>query len=67
MSIQKKLHLAIVILLDAVGLVFLGISIFSNEPGTKYLAIGLCCITAGNQFNLIQTWKRRKENKSDEK
>ncbi len=67
MSIKKKLHLAIVILLDAVGLVFLGISIFGNEPGTKYLAIGLCCITAGNLFNLIQTWKRRKENKSDEK
>ncbi len=67
MSIKKRLHLAIVILLDAVGLVFLGISIFGNEPGTKYLAIGLCCITAGNLFNLIQIWKRRKENKSDEK
>ena len=67
MSIQKKLHLAIVILLDAVGLVFLGISIFGNEPGTKYLAIGLCCITAGNLFNLIQTWNRKKEKKNDEK
>ena len=67
MNTKKKLYLAAVILLDAAGLVFLGMSIFGNEPGKKYLAIGLCCITAGNLFNLIQTWKRRKENKSDEK
>lgn len=67
MTTKKKLYVAAVILLDAAGLVFLGMSIFGNEPGTKYLAIGLCCITAGNLFNLIQIWKRRKENKSDEK
>ncbi len=67
MSAKKKLYLAIVVLLDAVGLVFLCISIFGNEPGTNNLAIGLCCITAGNAINLVQIWKRKKVNKSDEK
>ena len=41
MSVKKKLLLAAVLLLDAAGLVFLCLSIFGNEPGTRYLAIAL--------------------------
>ena len=48
MSVKKKLLLAAVLLLDAAGLVFLCLSIFGNEPGTRYLAIALLCIAAGS-------------------
>ena len=66
MSVKKKLLLAAVLLLDAAGLVFLCLSIFGNEPGTRYLAIGLLCIAAGSVINVIQLWKRKKERDSNE-
>ena len=65
MSVKKKLLLAAVLLLDTAGLVFLCLSIFGNEPGTKHLAVGLLCITAGNLINMVQLWKRKKERNHD--
>ena len=66
MSVKKKLLLVAVLLLDAAGLVFLCLSIFGNEPGTRYLAIALLCIAAGSVINVIQLWKRKKERDSNE-
>lgn len=65
MASKKKLLLAVVLLLNAVGIVFLCISIFGNVTGTRHLAIGLLCITAGNLINVIQLWNRKKERDSD--
>ena len=66
MASKKKLLLAVVLVLDAAGLVFLCLSIFGNEPGTRYLAIALLCIAAGSVINVIQLWKRKKERESNE-
>ena len=54
------------LLLDSAGLVFLCLSIFRNESGTRYLTIGLLCIAAGSVINVIQLWKRKKERESNE-
>ena len=66
MSVKKKLLLAAVLLLDAAGLVCRCLSIFGDEPGTRYLAIALRCIAAGSVINVIQLWKRKKERDSNE-
>ncbi|MBR3108766.1 MAG: hypothetical protein IKH30_16520 [Clostridia bacterium] len=63
----NKVCFAIVILLFVVGVVFLGISMFASNPGKHDLAIALLCITAGNVINMIQIWKRRKEEKDNGK
>ena len=43
------------------GLVFLGLSLFSGEPGSRNLAAGLGCITAANLINLYNIRRRNRE------
>ena len=66
MKKYNRFCLAAVIVLFSVGVVFLGISMFGSAPGRYDLAIALLCITAGNVINMIQIWKRRKDEKKDE-
>ena len=44
MKSKKWIILAVQCLLLAAGLVFLGLSIFSDAPGSRYLPIALGCI-----------------------
>ncbi len=51
----------------AAGLVFLGLSIFTADPGGRFLRAALCCIFGGNAANLIRIHMERRRGAQGER
>ena len=60
MKSKKWIILTVQCLLLAAGLVFLGLSIFSDGPGSRYLPIALGCIGFDSLFTAAMLRSRNK-------
>lgn len=61
MKSKKWIILTVQCLLLAAGLVFLGLSIFSDVPGSRYLPIALGCIGFDSLLTAAMQWRRNKQ------
>ena len=61
MKSKKWIFLAVQCLLLAAGLVFLGLSIFSDVPGSRYLPIALGCIVFDSLLTVALMRNRNKQ------